>query len=157
MARQGKCCSCFLDFILPRLLQFLSAPHSVQTRRRIIVSCTLYFVRVFFPPIIFDRPAVSRAQGTGGFEKHMDHLMELSEYMVDKIKASPDKFYLLVEPEMVNVSFWYVPKRLRNVPHSTKRAEILGQVSPACKPEATPRGYRFAPKSMFWRPSLNAG
>lgn len=68
-------------------------------------------------------------QGNEGFEKHMDHLMELSEYMVKKIKSSPDKFYLLLEPEMVNVSFWYVPKRLRNVPHSPKRAEILGQVS----------------------------
>lgn len=68
-------------------------------------------------------------QGTEGFEKHMDHLMELSEYMVEKIKSSPDKFYLLLEPEMVNVSFWYVPKRLRNVPHSPDRAELLGQVS----------------------------
>lgn len=67
-------------------------------------------------------------QGTEGFEKHMDHLMELSEYMVEKIKASPDKYYLLLEPEMVNVSFWYVPKRLRNIPHSPKRAESLGQV-----------------------------
>jgi len=55
--------------------------------------------------------------------------MELSEYMVEKIKGSPDKFYLLLEPEMVNVSFWYVPKRLRNVPHTPDRAEILGQVS----------------------------
>lgn len=54
--------------------------------------------------------------------------MELSEYMVEKIKASPDKYYLILEPEMVNVSFWYVPKRLRNIPHSPKRAESLGQV-----------------------------
>lgn len=59
----------------------------------------------------------------------MDHLMELSEYMVEKIKSLPDKFYLLLEPEMVNVSFWYIPKRLRNVPHSPQRADILGQVS----------------------------
>ncbi|KAL4103601.1 hypothetical protein QTP88_018962 [Uroleucon formosanum] len=70
-----------------------------------------------------------RAKGNEGFEKHMDHLMELSEYMVEKIKASPDKYYLILEPEMVNVSFWYVPKRLRNIPHSPKRAESLGQVN----------------------------
>ncbi|XP_060848269.1 glutamate decarboxylase isoform X1 [Rhopalosiphum padi] len=74
-----------------------------------------------------------RAKGTEGFEKHMDHLMELSEYMVEKIKASPDKYYLLLEPEMVNVSFWYVPKRLRNIPHSAKRAESLGQITPVLK------------------------
>lgn len=75
------------------------------------------------------RVCVCTVQGTEGFEKHMDHLMELSEYMVEKIKSSPDKFYLLLEPEMVNVSFWYVPKRLRNVPHTPDRAEILGKVS----------------------------
>lgn len=74
-------------------------------------------------------PHRTSVQGSEGFEKHMDHLMELCEYMVEKIKSSPDKFYLLLEPEMVNVSFWYVPKRLRNVPHGPKRAEILGQVS----------------------------
>lgn len=55
--------------------------------------------------------------------------MELSEYMVRRIKEMPDKFYLILEPEMVNVSFWYVPTRLRNVPHNQEREKQLGDVS----------------------------
>jgi hypothetical protein len=54
--------------------------------------------------------------------------MELAEYMVKKIKSMPDKFYLILEPEMVNVSFWYLPTRVRNMPHE-KRLNILGEVS----------------------------
>lgn len=55
--------------------------------------------------------------------------MELSEYMVRKIKEQPDKFYLILEPEMVNVSFWYIPTRLRNVPHSPDKEKKLADVS----------------------------
>lgn len=68
-------------------------------------------------------------QGTEGFEKQMDHLMEMSEYMVKKMKSMPDKYYLILEPEMVNVSFWYIPKRLRSMPHTPERVKILGEVS----------------------------
>jgi glutamate decarboxylase len=68
-------------------------------------------------------------QGTDGFEKHMDRLMELTEYMVKSIKSMPDKFYLILEPELVNVSFWYVPTRLRSMPHGPEREKLLGQVS----------------------------
>ena len=67
-------------------------------------------------------------QGSDGFEKHMDRLMELSEYMVRKIKQMSDKFYLILEPELVNVCFWYLPTRVRNMPHSPEREKILGQV-----------------------------
>lgn len=67
-------------------------------------------------------------QGSDGFEKHMDRLMELSEYMVKRIKQMPDKFYLILEPEMVNVCFWYLPTRVRNMPHSPQREKILGEV-----------------------------
>lgn len=46
------------------------------------------------------------------------------------MKEMPDKFYLVYpEPECVNVCFWYIPERLRNVPHSPERAAELGRVS----------------------------
>lgn len=61
----------------------------------------------------------------------MDRLMELSEYLVKRIKDQPDKFYLIMEPEMVNVSFWYIPSRLRNMPHSKHREQELGKVRKA--------------------------
>lgn len=67
-------------------------------------------------------------QGTSGFERLMDRLMELSEYMVRRIKEQPDKFYLIMEPELVNVSFWYLPKQLRGIPHDRNKEIKLGKV-----------------------------
>ncbi|KAF7283962.1 hypothetical protein GWI33_022785 [Rhynchophorus ferrugineus] len=74
-----------------------------------------------------------RAKGDEGFEKHMDKLMELSEYLVRRIKEQSDKFYLIMEPEMVNVSFWYIPARLRNMPHNKHREQELGKMCPILK------------------------
>ncbi|KYN22051.1 Glutamate decarboxylase [Trachymyrmex cornetzi] len=74
-----------------------------------------------------------RAKGTEGFEKHMDRLMELAEYMVRRIKQMPDKYYLILEPELVNVCFWYLPTRVRNMPHTAERIKILGEICPILK------------------------
>lgn len=74
-----------------------------------------------------------RSKGTEGFEKHMDHLMEMAEYQVKRIKEQSDKFYLILEPECVNVSFWYIPKRLRGVPHDAKKEAELGKICPIIK------------------------
>ena len=41
----------------------------------------------------------------------------------------PDKFYLIwPEPELVNVCFWYLPKRMRNVAHTKEKEEELGKI-----------------------------
>lgn len=69
-----------------------------------------------------------RAKGTEGFEHSMDRLMELTAHQVQRINAQPDKFHLIMEPELVNVSFWYIPKRLRGVPHSAEKEKELGKV-----------------------------
>ncbi|XP_057328051.1 glutamate decarboxylase [Microplitis mediator] len=74
-----------------------------------------------------------RAKGTEGFEKLIDKLMELSEYMVKRIKQMSDRFYLILEPELVNVCFWYLPTRVRNMPHSPEREKILGEICPILK------------------------
>ncbi|KAK6620013.1 glutamate decarboxylase gad1 [Polyplax serrata] len=74
-----------------------------------------------------------RAKGDEGFEKHMDRLMELSQYLVKRIKEMPDKYYLILEPEMVNVSFWYIPPRLRNTPHTPEKEKQLGELCPKIK------------------------
>nr|XP_023028284.1 glutamate decarboxylase [Leptinotarsa decemlineata] len=81
-----------------------------------------------------------RAKGDEGFEQHMDRLMELSEYMVKRIKEQPDKFYLIMEPEMVNVSFWYIPKRLRKEPHGPERERKLGEMCPRLKAKMMEEG-----------------
>lgn len=72
-----------------------------------------------------------RAKGTEGFEQAMDQIMDLALYQVQRIKQQTDKFYLIMEPECVNVSFWYIPKRLRNVPHTPEKETELGKV---CNP-----------------------
>lgn len=74
-----------------------------------------------------------RGKGDEGFEKHMDHLMEMTEYMVKRIKEQHDKFYLILEPELTNVSFWYIPTRLRKVPHTLAREQDLGKLTPILK------------------------
>ena len=60
--------------------------------------------------------------------------MEMTEYMVAKMKMTPEKFHFIVpEPEFVNVSFWYVPKRLRSMPHGPERVKLLGEICPKIK------------------------
>lgn len=59
----------------------------------------------------------------------MDRLMELTEYMVKRLRTMPDKYYLIMEPECVNVSFWYIPRRLRGIIHDAKREAELGKVN----------------------------
>lgn len=69
-----------------------------------------------------------RAKGDHGFEAHIDRLMDLTQYEVRRIKEQSDKFHLIMEPELVNVSFWYIPKRLRGVPHSSEKEKELAKV-----------------------------
>lgn len=69
-----------------------------------------------------------RAKGTEGFEKQQDRLMELVQYQLKRIREQSDRFHLIMEPECVNVSFWYVPKRLRGVPHDAKKEIELAKV-----------------------------
>jgi hypothetical protein len=50
--------------------------------------------------------------------------------MVQRMKQLPDQFHLIwPEPECVNVCFWYIPKRLRQLPHSSEKEQELGRVS----------------------------
>lgn len=70
-----------------------------------------------------------RAKGTDGFGRTIDQLMELALYQVRRIKAQSDKFYLIMEPECVNVLFWYIPKRLRGVPHNASKEIELAKVN----------------------------
>lgn len=70
-----------------------------------------------------------RSKGTEGFEKQQNRLMELAQYQVKRIKEQSDRFYLIMEPECVNVSFWYIPKRLRGVPHNKNKEQELGKVN----------------------------
>lgn len=70
-----------------------------------------------------------RSKGNEGFERQQDRLMQLAEYQLKRIREQPDRFHLILEPELVNVSFWYIPKRLRGVPHDKRKEAELAKVS----------------------------
>lgn len=73
-------------------------------------------------------------QGTIGLERDIDHMMGIMEYQMEKLRSQPEKFHIIVpDPELTNVSFWYVPTRLRNMPHTKERAHMLGEITPKLK------------------------
>lgn len=74
-----------------------------------------------------------RARGDEGFEKFIDRIMELTYYLVKKIKEQPDKFILIQEPSMSNICFWYMSKRLREMPMSKDKEEEMGKLCPQIK------------------------
>lgn len=75
-----------------------------------------------------------RSKGDSGFEKQIDRLFELTEYMVKMLNERGDKFHIIIEePECTNVSFWYIPQSLRKMPHSPEKEKILGEITPKLK------------------------
>jgi len=75
-----------------------------------------------------------RARGMSGFEKQINHLMDLTRYQVEKLKSEPEKFYLIVsEPECTNVCFWYIPTRLRSEKRDHWWQDELGRATATLK------------------------
>ncbi|XP_077524610.1 glutamate decarboxylase [Amblyomma americanum] len=91
-----------------------------------------------------------RAKGTVGFERLIDHLFDMSNYLVQKIKERPDMFYLLLEPELVNVCFWYIPKRLRGKPHNKEKEQELGVVTAQLKARMMNTGTLMITYQPIW-------
>lgn len=54
-----------------------------------------------------------KAKGNNGFGKHVDDIMETSEYLVECIKGRND-FKLVSKPQFINVCFWYLPSGLKS-------------------------------------------
>ncbi|KAJ9575200.1 hypothetical protein L9F63_025847, partial [Diploptera punctata] len=55
-----------------------------------------------------------KAKGTLGFEKHVDAIMDCASYITTALKLRP-AFRLVLEPEFVNVCFWYIPPSLQGL------------------------------------------
>ncbi|KAI8441309.1 hypothetical protein MSG28_014932 [Choristoneura fumiferana] len=86
------------------------APVFILMENGILLSCNAMSAEyLFMTDKIYD------PRFDTGDKRLMDRLMELSEYMVRRIREQPDRFYLIMEPELVNVSFWYLPRQLRGV------------------------------------------
>ncbi|XP_015789794.1 glutamate decarboxylase-like [Tetranychus urticae] len=75
-----------------------------------------------------------RSKGDTGYEKHIDHLFDMTHYLVKRLKEEKDKFHLIwPEPECVNVCFWYIPTRLRNNEKNREWEQELGRITPLLK------------------------
>ncbi|KAM5181246.1 cysteine sulfinic acid decarboxylase [Mantella aurantiaca] len=80
-----------------------------------------------------------KALGTKGLEERVDTILENARYLSEEIKRR-DGFILLMEPEFVNVCFWYVPPSLRNQEDSPDFWDKLGKVCPIVKERMMKKG-----------------
>ncbi|XP_056654120.1 cysteine sulfinic acid decarboxylase isoform X2 [Monodelphis domestica] len=68
------------------------------------------------------------------------HLLEgIKRYLVEKMKMRKG-FELVMEPEFVNVCFWYVPPSLRGLQDSPDYGQKLSQVAPVLKERMVKEG-----------------
>ena len=49
--------------------------------------------------------------------------------MTERLKAQSDRWQLLIEPESLNVCFWYIPSMYRSLPHGAERDAKLDEAT----------------------------
>uniref|UniRef100_A0A0K0DSS0 Glutamate decarboxylase n=1 Tax=Strongyloides stercoralis TaxID=6248 RepID=A0A0K0DSS0_STRER len=80
-----------------------------------------------------------RSKGMEGYRLQINRLMDLAQYFTSKIKRIEGYEMVVENPEFLNVCFWYVPKRLRNMPQKEKLAR-LEKIAPKIKGKMMERG-----------------
>lgn len=80
-----------------------------------------------------------KAQGGQGLERRIDQAFALTRYLVKEIKKR-EGFELVMEPEFVNVCFWFVPPSLRGKKESPDYSQRLSQVAPVLKERMVKKG-----------------
>ncbi|XP_010593840.2 acidic amino acid decarboxylase GADL1 isoform X2 [Loxodonta africana] len=80
-----------------------------------------------------------KALGTLGLEERVNRALALSRYLVEEIKKR-DGFKLLMEPEYVNICFWYIPPSLRELQEGPEFWAKLNLVAPAIKERMMKKG-----------------
>ncbi|OCT76335.1 glutamate decarboxylase 1 isoform X1 [Xenopus laevis] len=75
-----------------------------------------------------------KAKGTCGFELQINKILELAEYLYNKLKSKPN-FELVFhdKPECTNVCFWYIPPSLEHAPRDEEWNAKLHKVAPQIK------------------------
>ncbi|CAK9826464.1 Cysteine sulfinic acid decarboxylase [Anthophora retusa] len=79
-----------------------------------------------------------KAKGTQGLEKHVDRVFELSRYFTDYIRHK-EGFKLMLEPECINVCFWYVPPSKRHL-QGEELSKVLQKIGPTVKERMVKKG-----------------
>ncbi|XP_058529785.1 cysteine sulfinic acid decarboxylase isoform X3 [Ochotona princeps] len=73
-----------------------------------------------------------KAQGDQGLELRVDRAFTLARYLVEEVKKR-EGFELIMEPEFLNVCFWFVPLSLRGQQGSPDYDQRLAKVAPILK------------------------
>ncbi|KAL1122480.1 hypothetical protein AAG570_002811, partial [Ranatra chinensis] len=74
-----------------------------------------------------------KARGDEGFGELVDQAVHCSRYFLEKIKFRPGFKVVLPEYQCTNISFWYIPSRLREVPETYEWWEEIDKVIPKLK------------------------
>ncbi|GAB5573842.1 glutamate decarboxylase 1 isoform X2 [Prionailurus iriomotensis] len=80
-----------------------------------------------------------KAQGGQGLERRVDRAFALAWYLVEELKKR-EGFELVIEPEFVNVCFWFVPPSLRGKQENPDYSERLAKVAPVLKERMVKEG-----------------
>lgn len=80
-----------------------------------------------------------KAQGGQGLELRVDRAFALARYLLEEVKKR-EGFELVMEPEFLNVCFWFVPPSLRGQQGSPDYNQRLAQVAPALKERMVKEG-----------------
>lgn len=80
-----------------------------------------------------------KAQGGQGLELRVDRAFALARYLLEEVKKR-EGFELVMEPEFLNVCFWFVPPSLRGQQRSPDYSQRLAQVAPALKERMVKEG-----------------
>ncbi|XP_071989102.1 cysteine sulfinic acid decarboxylase isoform X2 [Engystomops pustulosus] len=80
-----------------------------------------------------------KALGSKGLERRVDRVLEHTRYLAEQMRRR-EGFHLIMEPEFVNLCFWYVPPSLRNQETSPDFWTRLGKVAPVIKERMMKKG-----------------
>ncbi|XP_070266247.1 cysteine sulfinic acid decarboxylase isoform X2 [Myotis yumanensis] len=80
-----------------------------------------------------------KAQGGQGLEQRVNQAFALARYLAEEMKKR-EGFELVMEPEFVNVCFWFVPPSLRGKQESLDYSERLAKVAPVLKERMVKEG-----------------
>ncbi|NWV67895.1 CSAD decarboxylase, partial [Malurus elegans] len=80
-----------------------------------------------------------KAVGSRGLAWRVERAFAATRYLLEQVK-SREGFQLVIEPEFLNLCFWFIPPSLRGKENSPEFWDKLGKVAPAIKERMMRRG-----------------
>ncbi|NWI04602.1 CSAD decarboxylase, partial [Tichodroma muraria] len=80
-----------------------------------------------------------KAVGTRGLGRRVERAFAATRYLLEQVKRR-EGFQLVMEPEFLNLCFWFIPPSLRGQESSPEFWDKLGKVAPAIKEKMIRKG-----------------